>query len=149
MGSIFSNENEECYWLGPFDVVVHMSIQCVVSEDGYNLLFKDGTMTKRGPQIMPINMTESIYKSKYAKLRSDGNYYYKGINKNYDDYWIGPYNTKAHIFIPYVVAADGYNTHYKDSSTTNLCIQNAPLMNESIYKSEYCKLMDDNMYYHK
>ncbi len=149
MGTTFSSENEEYYWIGVFGVRVHMSIQCVISEDGYNLLFKDGTITTRPKQIMPINMTESIYKSKYAKLRNDGFYYYKGINKNYEDFWKGPYNTKCHIFIPFVVAADGYNTHYKDSSKTDLCIENAPLMNESIYKSEYCKLMDDNNYYHK
>jgi len=144
MGSAQSNDNEQMYWIGPYNVKVHISIQAVVAADGFNLLFCDGTQTKRVSPIIPIFMTSAIYKEKYATLRNDNNYYYK----NSDDFWLGPYKIRIHVSIPYVVGEDGFNTHYKDNSTTKINIVNPQIMNENIYKFEHCKLMNDGHYYY-
>ena len=147
MGASLSNENKHMYWIGPYSIKIHMSIQAVVATDGYNILFVDGTQTNRVSPIILLNMTSAIYKEKYAELRDDGQYYYKGINNKCDDFWIGPYDVRIHLFIPYVPAKDGYNTHYKDGSVTKISISGSDLMNENIYKYEHCKLMDDGYYY--
>jgi hypothetical protein len=148
MGSSQSNENEQSYWTGPYSVKVHMSIQAVVDTDGYNILYKNGFGSKRVSPITPINMSESIYKEKYAELRDNGQYYYKGVNKNCEDFWIGPYKVRIHVFIPYVVAEDGFNTFYKDGSVSKIKMLQTEIMNENTYKYEHCKLMNDGHYYY-
>lgn len=143
-----SESKEQMYWIGPYSIKIHVSIQAVVDADGYNILFANGTHTNRATPIIPLNMNSFIYKETYAELRDDDQYYYKGINKNFDDFWVGPYDVRIHVFFPYVVGADGYNTHYKDGSTTKLSLLKPDLMNENIYKFEHCKLMNDGYYYY-
>ena len=65
------------HWVGPYGVLVPNSINLVISEDGYNLMFQDGGRTERG-RCDPDPMNATIYKDNYATYNeADGLWYYK------------------------------------------------------------------------
>lgn len=64
------------------------------------------------------------------------------------DYWSGPYGVRVPNSVKYVVASDGYNSRYKDGSETEMCMINAPPMNQHIYRQTYAELRDDGFYYY-
>ncbi|AFX92084.1 hypothetical protein CE11_00051 [Megavirus courdo11] len=70
------------YWIGPYGVLVPDSINLVVSEDGYNLMFQDGDITERGC-CNPDPMNATIYKTNYAIYNeANGLWYYKEPKEN-------------------------------------------------------------------
>ena len=70
------NEPLEGYWIGPYSVRIPNNINIVTATDGYNMRFKDGGETGMC-MVKPPVMNADIYRKKYAKLKSDGCYYYK------------------------------------------------------------------------
>jgi len=70
----FTNEVKD-FWDGPYGVKVPMHVKHVVSGDGRNTLYQDGSQTEM--YVVYPKMTEKLYKEKYAVLGHDGYYYYK------------------------------------------------------------------------
>ena len=138
------------YWIGPYDVRVSNNIDSVVGSDGYNKRNKNGGQTEMFLYNAPP-MNEAIYRQQYAELKNDGFYYYKekSINDILPNYWIGPYGVRVNNNIVSVIASDGYNMKYKCGGETEMGMDDAPPMNETLYKSFYADLKDDGFYYYK
>lgn len=66
-----SSENNNCF--GSYGILVPNEIDCVVAEDGYNYMYKDGSITERICHN-PFPMNDKIYKQKYAK-EDNGKWY--------------------------------------------------------------------------
>lgn len=64
------------YWIGPYGIRVPNTISDVVAEDGYNIMDSSGSVTKMFKDLK--SPTEEEYKEKYAKLGTDGYWYYTG-----------------------------------------------------------------------
>lgn len=82
MGNFFSSNcgaiddviDDADYWRGPYGVLVYKDDDGIVANDGYNILYKDGSVTEKF-MINAPQMNEKIYKQKYATL-INGKYYY-------------------------------------------------------------------------
>jgi len=68
---------------------------------------------------------------------------------NMENHWEGPYGMLVPNSVNYVIAEDGYNTHYKDGGVTEMYMTNAPKMNKDIYLAQYATFKSDGYYYHK
>lgn len=65
----------ENYWTGPYGVLVPEYIDEIIAKDGYNLRYKDGSVTEKFmPNPNPMN--EDIYRRTYATC-VNGKWYYK------------------------------------------------------------------------
>ena len=65
------------------------------------------------------------------------------------DYWIGPYDVRVANNIASVVAADGFNTLYKNGCETEMACTDVPEMSQEIYKAQLAELKTDGFYYYK
>jgi hypothetical protein len=81
MGNNLQPENDfvkdpDNHWVGPYGVRVSTKLDAVISFDGHNAYFSDGTQSQIFQKQYPILPAEE-YLSQYAFLGSDGFYYYK------------------------------------------------------------------------
>lgn len=76
-----SSENiQQNYWLGPYDIRVPNHVTRVTDSDGGNTLFKTGgnKVFGRTEMDIPNKPTEAEYKERYCIL-VDGHYYWNGV----------------------------------------------------------------------
>jgi hypothetical protein len=68
------------YWIGPYGIKVPNNINCVIAEDGHNILYKDGEQTQTGLMTFKNKpITKEQYLKEYADLNNDGFYYWKEL----------------------------------------------------------------------
>lgn len=65
----------ENYWIGPYGIKIPQTIKFVISEDGTNYCFSDGSQTVFNYRTTKY-MDEMKYKKKYAHQK-DGQWYWK------------------------------------------------------------------------
>jgi hypothetical protein len=65
----------DTYWIGPYGIKIPHTIKFVISEDGINYCYSDGSQTVFSYRMSQY-MNEIKYKKKYAQQK-DGQWYWK------------------------------------------------------------------------
>ena len=68
------------YWVGPYGVLIPSYIESVISDDGCNKYYSDGTETEMHGDSSEY-MTLEQYRNKYAEEGTHGLWYWKDNNK--------------------------------------------------------------------
>lgn len=110
------------YWVGPYGILVHKSVNSVISNNG----------------------NKYTYVEKYALLGDDGRYYH--INNNY---WEGTYGVWVLKDIIKVVSCDDTNHLHSDETKKQRIKVEATPMGENAYKHKYATLINGKYYFSK
>ena len=128
---------------------------------GINYAYKNSAAANTAAVNTRANSSFIIYQKNHNKpfwidslaeeLNSAGfNARAKYLNTIDNTYWFGPYDVLVPNKIESVVAADGYNTHYKNGKITEMGCPDCVQMNEKKYKSKYATYnKKDSKWYYK
>ena len=74
-----SESQKSKYWQGPYGILIPNTINSVVAEDEYNLVYRSSARTNTYSYFYH-KITEAQYKNKYAKYNAKDNCFYWKTN---------------------------------------------------------------------